>query len=54
MKPDRSYDLDLAHRDDREVCKVMQGVVRYGTRSAGSEGHHGAVQPKSLSGLDRQ
>lgn len=21
-KPDRTYDLDLAHRDDREVCKV--------------------------------
>eukprot|EP00752_Nemacystus_decipiens_P004848 g4411.t1 len=23
MKPDRSYDLDLAHRDDREICKVL-------------------------------
>eukprot|EP00903_Cladosiphon_okamuranus_P017705 g16304.t1 len=23
MKPDRFYDLDLAHRDDREICKVL-------------------------------
>lgn len=22
MKPDRDYDLDLTHRDEREVCKV--------------------------------
>lgn len=32
MKPDRFYDLDLAHRDDREVCKVTQGAVPLGTR----------------------
>lgn len=22
MKPDRYYDLDLTHRDDREICKA--------------------------------
>lgn len=27
MKPDRFFDLDLAHRDDREVCKVIQLTV---------------------------
>ncbi|CAM9219645.1 unnamed protein product [Ectocarpus fasciculatus] len=26
-KPDRTYDLDLAHRDDREVCKVLAGLA---------------------------
>lgn len=32
MKPDRFYDLDLTHRDDREVCKVG---ARKGSRLGG-------------------
>lgn len=28
MKPDRFYDLDLTHRDDREVCKVRATEAR--------------------------
>ena len=33
-KPDRTYDLDLAHRDDREVCKVSATREQHGTKRA--------------------
>ena len=28
MKPDRDYDLDLTHRDEREVCKASSNTIK--------------------------